>query len=91
MYLELIRRGYRVTVGCYRDREVDFTAVRNGEVEYYQVTQTMLPENVYERETRSLMDIRDSFPKTVLSLDTFLVPIDGGIRHRNIADWLLDS
>ena len=89
VYLELVRRGYRVTVGWYRDREVDFTAVRNGEVEYYQVTQTMLPENVYERETRSLMDIGDSFPKTVLSLDTFLVPIGGGIRHVNIVDWLL--
>ena len=90
VYLELIRRGYRVTVGSYRDREVDFTAVRNGEVEYYQVTQTMLPEDVYEREVRSLRDVGDNFPKTVLSLDSFLVPIDGGIKHRNIVDWLLD-
>lgn len=90
VYLELVRRGYRVTVGSYRDREVDFTAVRDGEVEYYQVTQTMLPEDVYEREVRSLRDVGDSFPKTVLSLDAFLVPIEGGIRHRNIADWLLE-
>ena len=89
VYLELIRRGYRVTVGSYRDREVDFTAVRNGEVEYFQVTQTMLPENVYEREVRSLRDVGDNFPKTVLSLDPFLVPIGGGIKHRNIVDWLL--
>ena len=89
VYLELIRRGYRVTVGSYRDREVDFTAVRNGEVEYFQVTQTMLPENVYEREVRSLRDVGDNFPKTVLSLDPFQVPIGGGIKHRNIVDWLL--
>lgn len=89
VYLELIRRGYRVTVGSYRDREVDFTAVRNGEVEYFQVTQTMLPENVYEREVRSLRDVGDNFPKTVLSLDPFPVPIEGGIKHRNIVDWLL--
>ena len=89
VYLELIRRGYRVTVGSYRDREVDFTAVRNGEVEYFQVTQTMLPENVYEREVRSLRDVGDNFPKTVLSLDQFQVPIGGGIKHRNIVDWLL--
>ena len=89
VYLELIRRGYRVTVGSYRDREVDFTAVRNGEVEYFQVTQTMLPENVYEREVRSLRDVCDNFPKTVLSLDPFQVPIGGGIKHRNIVDWLL--
>lgn len=91
VYLELIRRGYRVMVGSYRDREVDFTAVRNGGVEYFQVTQTMLPEDVYEREVRSLRDVGDSYPKTVLSLDSFLVPIEGGIRHRNIVDWLLDD
>lgn len=78
-------------VGSYRDREVDFTAVRNGEAEYYQVTQTMLPEDVYEREVRSLKDVDDNFPKTVLSLDSFLVPIGGGIRHRNLVEWLLDS
>ncbi len=91
VYLELVRRGYRVMVGSYRDREVDFTAVRNGEAEYYQVTQTMLPEDVYEREVRSLRDVDDNFPKTVLSLDSFLVPIGGGIKHRNLMEWLLDS
>ena len=91
VYLELIRRGYRVMVGSYRDREVDFTAVRNGKVEYYQVTQTMLPEDVREREVRSLKDVGDNFPKTVLSLDPFVVPIPGGIKHRNIVDWLLES
>ncbi len=91
VYLELIRRGYRVMVGSYRDREVDFTAVRNGEVEYFQVTQTMLPEDVRDREIRSLRDVGDNFPKTMLSLDPFVVPIEGGIKHRNIVDWLLES
>lgn len=91
VYLELIRRGYRVMVGSYRDREVDFTAVRNGEVEYFQVAQTMLPDDVREREVRSLRDVGDNFPKTVLSLDPFVVPIEGGIKHKNIVDWLLES
>ena len=91
VYLELVRRGYRVMVGSYRDREVDFTAVRNGDAEYYQVTQTMLSEDVYEREVRSLRDVDDNFLKTVLSLDSFLTPIGGGIKHRNLIEWLLDS
>ncbi len=91
VYLELVRRGYRVMVGSWRNREVDFTAVRNGEAEYYQVAQTMLPEDVFEREVRSLRDVDDNFPKTVLSLDSFLVPIGGGIRHRNLIEWLLDA
>ncbi len=91
VYLELLRRGYRVMVGSFRDREVDFTAVRNGEVEYYQVTQTMLPDDVREREVRVLRDVDDNFPKTVLSLDPFVTPVGGGIGHRNIIEWLLDE
>lgn len=91
VYLELVRRGYRVMVGSWRNREVDFTAVRNGEAEYFQVAQTMLPEDVREREVRSLRDVDDNFPKTVLSLDSFVVPIGGGIKHRNLIEWLLDA
>lgn len=91
VYLELKRRGYRVDIGCYRDREVDFTAWRDGSVEYFQVTQTMLSEETYERETRSLLEIGDNFPKTILSLDPFVRPLGNGLNHRNIVDWLLDD
>lgn len=90
VYLELIRRGYEVNVGCYRDLEVDFTAVKNNHVEYYQITQTMLPENVYQRETASLLSVDDNFPKTILSLDTMVRHLAGGIQHKNLIDWLLE-
>ncbi len=91
VYLELLRRGYRVTIGSYRDREVDFTAIRNGNVEYFQVTQTMLPDHVYEREIRSLLSTGDNYPKTVLSLDKFVRPLEKGLIHKNIIDWLLEQ
>jgi len=90
VYLELIRRGYTVRTGSYRDREVDFTAIKGNEVGYYQVTMTMLPEDTREREFRSLETIRDNFPKTVLTMDRFNLGTFNGIVVRNVIDWLLD-
>lgn len=91
VYLELIRRGYEVMVGSYRDLEVDFTAIKGSSVEYFQVTQTMLAEQTKEREIRSLNAIKDSYPKTILSLDRIISRPGNGITHRNLIDWLLDA
>lgn len=89
VYLELIRRGYEVYVGKYGDNEVDFTARKGSDIEYYQVTMSMLPDDVYEREVRSLKMIRDSRLKTVLSMDNFLTDLPDGMKHRNVIEWLL--
>lgn len=91
VYLELLRRGYAVNVGSYRDYEIDFTAKKRGTIEYFQVTQTLLPEDTYEREVRSLNQINDNFSKTILSLDPFTRNVGNGIKHINLLDWLLSS
>lgn len=91
VYLELIRRGYEVMVGSYRDLEVDFTAIKGNSVEYFQVTQTILAEKTKEREIRSLNAIKDNYPKTILSLDRIISRPGNGITHRNLIDWLLDA
>lgn len=91
VYLELLRRGYTVRVGSFQGREVDFAAFRDGSEEYYQVTMTMMSDETIKREVRSLRDIRDSYPKTVLSLDDIRRNPGDGIRHLNIIDWLLGS
>lgn len=91
VYLELVRRGYTVRVGSYRDWEVDFTAMRGGDTEYYQVCLTMLSEDTRDRELRPLNAIRDNFPKTVLTLDRFGLGSEGGIRIANVLDWLVDG
>lgn len=91
VYLELIRRGYTVRIGSYRDREVDFTAIKGSEVEYYQVAATILPEDTRDREFRSLEMIRDNFPKKVLTMDRFNLGTFNGIIVMNIIDWLLGS
>lgn len=91
VYLELVRRGYTVRVGSYRDWEVDFTAVRGGETEYYQVCLTMMSEDTRVRELRPLDAIRDNYPKTVLTLDRFGLGSENGIRIVNVLDWLTDG
>lgn len=91
VYLELVRRGYTVRTGSYRDKEVDFSAVRGNETEYYQVAMTVLPEETKTREFRSLESIRDNYPKTVLTLDRFNLGTFDGIKVVNVIDWLTDD
>lgn len=89
VFLELVRRGYTVRTGSYRDREVDFTAIKGSEVEYYQVAMTIMSDDTKEREFRSLESIKDNFPKTVLTLDRFNLGTFNGIRVVNAIDWML--
>ena len=89
MFLELVRRGYTVRTGAYRDREIDFTAIKGSEVEYYQVAMTIMSDETKEREFRSLESIKDNFPKTVLTLDRFNLGTFNGIRVVNAIDWML--
>lgn len=91
VFLELLRRGYDVRVGSYRDQEVDFTAIGPDGTEYYQICDTMLSDETYRREVRPFKAIRDNCPKTVLTLDRFGLGDDEGIRILNLIDWLLDK
>lgn len=91
VYLELLRRGYEVAVGKYGSREVDFVVRRGCETQYFQVTMSMMAEDAYEREIAPFRLIRDSYPKTVLSMDTLVTDLPDGIQHSNLLDWLLDE
>lgn len=91
VYMELLRRGYKVNVGCYKDSEVDFTALKDGRVEYFQVSQTIMEENTYQREIRPYRGIKDNFRKTILTMDRFGLGTDEGIEIVNVVDWLLDE
>lgn len=89
VFFELLRRGWRVFVGSYRDKEVDFTAIREDEIRYYQVSQTIMAEETYSREIGPLKAIGDNYPKTILTLDRFGLGNDSGIRTINLIDWLM--
>lgn len=91
VFMELLRRGYEVRIGSYRDWEVDFTAIGPDGAEYYQICETMLSDDTYKRESRPFRAIKDNCPKTILTLDRFGLGSDEGIKILNLVDWLLDK
>lgn len=90
VFVELLRRGYQVSIGKVGDREIDFIAERNGEREYYQVAYLLAEKSTIEREFSVLEALPDNYPKHVLSLNDFQ-PNRNGIQGINLIDWLLGS
>jgi predicted AAA+ superfamily ATPase len=91
VYLELLRRGYLINIGkAGRDAEVDFVAVRDKQTEYYQVSASVLDENTLTRELTSLKQIKDNYPKFLLTLDDFTGD-HNGIKQINLIDWLMEN
>lgn len=88
VYLELLRRGYKVTVGRTGDKEIDFVCDKQGDKLYVQVAYLLASEETVNREFGAYNNSRDNFPKYVVSLDEFDMSRNG-IKHRNIRDFLL--
>ncbi|WP_400238189.1 ATP-binding protein [Methanobrevibacter smithii] len=87
VFLELIRQGYSITIGKIQDLEVDFVCRKANQIKYIQVSQSILDENTRKREFKSLEKISDSYPKYVISMDSFDFSVNG-IIHLNIIDFL---
>lgn len=90
VYLELLRRGYTVRIGKQGVAEVDFVAERADERIYIQVCYVLTPENT-DREFAPLEEIQDNYEKVVISTDTLLRINRGGIKQKNIIDFLMES
>lgn len=90
VFLELLRREYKVYIGKVGDTEVDFIAEKPNEKKYIQVTESMNSEDVRERELRPLKLIQDNYEKIVLSMDKSYIKSYEGIKSLNIIDWLLE-
>ncbi len=90
VYLELIRRGYEVTIGKIGPLEVDFVASKTKEKIYYQVSATIMDEQTRLRELRPLQSISDNYPKFILTMDQTIFDDYSGIRVKNIIDFLLE-
>ena len=89
VYNELISRGYEVKVGTLEKGEIDFIATRFEEKKYYQVAYHLYDE-IIDREFGVYDNIKDNYPKYVISTDTFDFS-QNGIIHKNIIDWLLEE
>lgn len=91
VYLELLRRGYKIWTGMLRNGEIDFTVKnRNGEIEYYQVSWKISNKETEEREFTPLETVKDNYPKFLLSTESF-PQSRAGIIHRNVFEWLLEK
>lgn len=90
VYLELLRRGYRVYVGKVDDMEIDFVAENREGLKYFQVALTVRDEKVLERELKSLQKTGDYYPKYLITMDMDLSADYNGITKVNVIDWLLN-
>ncbi len=91
VYLELVRRGYKVYIGKSGDKEIDFVAENRKGVQYFQVAYTVRDKNTLERELSALESINDHYPKFILTMDIDPEVDYNGIRKINVLDWLLDK
>lgn len=90
VFLELLRRGYEVSIGKIGTLEVDFVAVNENEKIYIQVSATILDESTRNRELKPLLDIKDNYPKYILTMDQTIYDNFSGIKIKNIIDFLLE-
>lgn len=91
VFFELLRRGFRVTVGKYQNTEVDFVAQKQGTFTYIQVTADMTAKATFDREMKPFYRIQDNYEKIVLTLDKLSVGNYDGIKVIHLIDWLTGS
>ena len=91
VFLELLRRDYRVYIGKVGETEVDFIAEKPDDKVYIQVTESMQLPETRERELRPLRLIPDNYEKIVLSMDRSFIHSYDGIKVENLIDWLLNK
>ncbi len=91
VYLELLRKGYKVHIGKTLDYKVDFVAENPNQIIYYQVTRSLDNENVRFREIKSLESIPDNYEKVILTMDKTINKDFNGIKILNLIDWLLEK
>ncbi len=90
VYLELIRRGYKVYVGKNGTKEIDFVAINQHETIYYQVSQSILDADTRERETAPFYSTNDFYENVIITTDKNYATNENGIKIVNIIDFLLN-
>ena len=90
VYLELIRRGYKVYIGKTGEKEIDFVAENKDGLTYFQVAYTTREKTTLSRELTPLEEINDHYPKYILTMDIDPIADYNGIKKINVLDWLVE-
>ena len=91
VFLELLARGFKISIGSIKNREVDFIAERERERMYVQVCYMLVDQDTIEREFKPLEEINDNYSKVVLSMDTMGIEGRSGIERKNLIEFLLEE
>lgn len=89
VYLELLHRQKKVYIGKMDSLEVDFVAIDENDITYYQVAATVRDETTLKRELASLQQINDQYPKYILTLDDDPTADYNGIKRVNALKWMM--
>ena len=88
VFIELLRRGYKVSVGSYKDKEIDFTAWLDGEPEFYQVAWSIQDSKVLKREVGSIAKLGGK--RVLITMDRDLPDVPDGIELINAVDFFME-
>lgn len=91
VYFELLRRGYKVTIGKCGNAEVDFVAKKQGQYVYFQVTADITAKETFDREMKPLCSIKDNYEKIILTMDCMTIGNYNGIQVIHLLDWLIQN
>ena len=89
VYGHLIRLGFKVNVGQLEGKEIDFVAEKNGKRLYFQVAYLIVNQETRKREFGNLLEIKDNYPKVVISMDKLITGDYKGIKHYHVIDFLM--
>ncbi|MBR1676834.1 MAG: ATP-binding protein, partial [Clostridia bacterium] len=89
IFLELKRRRYKIATGKVAEKEVDFI-IKDGEsIKYVQVAVSVMDEEKLKQELRPFGEIKDNYPKYIITLDDYFVKDHDGVKTINAIDFLL--
>lgn len=91
IFLELKRRAFKVFIGKFDNREIDFVAERKNQKIYIQVAYKLESQQTIDREFSALIALSDHFPKYVVTMDDFFTDTIEGVKHMHISDFLLSK